>query len=125
MEPPWSAADVAEFKKIYGSRTDGLLALHFNRTEEEVGVLAVVLSLSKNKASFVGTRKMPRWKSDEVAILLERYALSANLEIARELGRSVKSVVSKAHALGLRKSEARLEVMGRENITRRGEGQKN
>ena len=36
--------------------------------------------------------------------------------MAQLLGRSVKSVVSKAHDLGLKKSEKRLETMGRENV---------
>ena len=59
---------------------------------------------------------MPRWKAEELAILRQDYAVESNLEIARRLGRSVKSVVSKAHHLALKKSDDRLREMGRENV---------
>ena len=43
----------------------------------------------------------------------------ADVEIAQELRRSVKSVVSKAHHLGLKKHPVRLKEMGRENVSLR------
>jgi len=43
--------------------------------------------------------------------------LVAGVELARRLGRSVKSVVSKAHNLGMKKSDDRLREMGRENVS--------
>ena len=42
------------------------------------------------------------------------YPVLSNLDLARMLGRSVKSVVSKAHHLGLKKSSERLRDMGKE-----------
>jgi len=65
-----------------------------------------------------GTR-MPRWRMEELEFLQEVYATLPNLEIARRLGRSVKSVVSKAHQLSLEKSADRLREMGRENVSAR------
>jgi hypothetical protein len=44
------------------------------------------------------------------------YNTNSNLEIAQDLQRSVKSVVSKAHNLGLKKSSDRLQEMGRQNV---------
>jgi hypothetical protein len=44
------------------------------------------------------------------------YPTVANLDIAAKLNRSVKSVVSKAHNLGLKKEADRLREMGRENV---------
>ena len=49
-------------------------------------------------------------------VLRELYPKSKNLEIARQLNRSVKSMVSKAHNLGLKKDRERLREMGRENV---------
>ena len=43
-------------------------------------------------------------------------------DIALKLDRSVKSVVSKAHNLGLKKDPDRLREMGRENVSLRYKG---
>ncbi len=50
-------------------------------------------------------------------ILKDSYASQSNFEIARRLGRSVKSVNSKAHHLGLEKASERLREMGRQNVS--------
>ena len=63
--------------------------------------------------------KMPRWSDEEVVKLREMYGTGSNLEIAQALSRSVKSVVSKAHNLGLKKSSDRLQEMGRQNVNLR------
>jgi len=60
---------------------------------------------------------MPRWKAEELEILKGTYSSQSNIEIARQLGRSVKSVVSKAHQLRMKKSSERLREMGRENVS--------
>lgn len=60
-------------------------------------------------------KKMPRWKPEEVEALRELYPTRSNADISIRLGRSVKSVVSKAHNLRLKKDPARLAEMGREN----------
>jgi hypothetical protein len=49
-------------------------------------------------------------------MLVELYPKTANLDLAQKLNRSVKSVVSKAHNLGLKKEIERLREMGRENV---------
>ena len=59
---------------------------------------------------------MPRWTDPELQVLRQLYPGESNLQIAQQLGRSVKSVVSKAHNLGLKKDKARLEEMGRQNV---------
>lgn len=120
----WTRADIAELKRIYGTRTDEDLAVIFGRSIESVREQAKQLRLAKDKA-FVkkiegrGASRMPRWSQQEIELLRELYPHRANLEIADRLGRSVKSVVSKAHHMGLKKDIARLREMGRQNVSLR------
>lgn len=120
----WSQDEVVDFKRLYGTRTQADLAIVFGRTEESVQRLSLKLCLAKDKAFVRKTRgtastKMPRWSDAEIAKLREMYTTSSNLEIAQALERSVKSVVSKAHNLGLKKSSDRLQQMGRQNVNLR------
>ncbi|MCB9880726.1 MAG: hypothetical protein H6832_18335 [Planctomycetes bacterium] len=62
------------------------------------------------------SRRMPRWSTADIERLRVLYPVRANLEVARMLGRSLKSVRAKAGQLGLRKTKDRLEAMGRENV---------
>lgn len=120
----WQREELAEFKRIYGTRTDEDLSRIFGRGLEEIRTLADGLALSKDKA-FVrklageAATRMPRWRPAELEILRRDYPVQSNLELARALGRSVKSVVSKAHHMGLKKSTERLRTMGRENVSLR------
>jgi hypothetical protein len=120
----WTREEVAEFKRIYGTRTDEDLSRIFGRTVHEIEKLADGHALAKDKA-FVrklageAATQMPRWREEELETLKRDYPVLSNLEIARALGRSVKSVVSKAHHLGLKKSSERLRRMGRENVSLR------
>lgn len=111
-----------EFKRLYGTRSDEDLAVIFGRRLDVIRDLATALCLSKDKA-FVRresqgqeSTRMPRWTKSELQQLERLYPTTANLEIARLLRRSVKSVVSKAHHLGLHKDLVRLQEMGRENV---------
>jgi hypothetical protein len=93
----------------------------------EICKLADKLTLSKDKAFLSKTKgrsstTMPRWRAEEIAVLRESYPTESNLALARRLGRSVKSVVSKAHHLRLEKSPERLREMGRENVAVRYSG---
>jgi len=121
----WSQDDLGLFKRVYGTRADEDLAILFGRRVSEVQKKARDLRLAKDKAflrrsrSAEETTRMPRWRKDELAILRELYPHSSNLEIARKLDRSVKSVVSKAHNMGLRKDPSRLSEMGRQNVSLR------
>lgn len=120
----WTSAEMAGFKRIYGSRTDEALALIFGRSPGEIRRFAREHGLSKSKAfsrklSGKNATRMPRWQLDELAIFERNYATRSNLELARWLGRSVKSVASKASALNLRKSSERLREMGRVNVEAR------
>jgi hypothetical protein len=120
----WTRAEIAEFKRVYGTRTDDDLTRVFGRTLESVTRLAQKLKLAKDKGFLrklngASTTKMPRWTEGELARLKEMYPTSSNLEIAGALERSVKSVVSKAHNLGLKKDPGRLREMGRENVSLR------
>ncbi len=123
-ESDWSREEVAEFKRIYGTRTDQDLARIFGRPETEIRKLAREHALSKDKA-FVrkqngeSSTRMPRWRVEELQVLYQEYPITANLDLALKLSRSVKSVVSKAHNMGLRKSSERLRDMGRENVSLR------
>jgi hypothetical protein len=120
----WSREEVSDFKRIYGTRTDEDLSRIFGRSLESIQRMAQRFALSKDKAftrrvNGESSTRMPRWSSEELDRLRELYPTHPNLEIAKTLGRSVKSVVSKAHHLGLKKSAARLREMGRENVSYR------
>lgn len=117
----WTRQEVAELKRVYGTRTDEDLSRIFSRSSESIRAKAETLRLAKDKAfsrrhnSDVVT-PMPRWEDHELQLLRELYASTPNLEIARRLGRSVKSVVSKAHNMELKKGALRLQEMGRTNV---------
>lgn len=120
----WSRQEVAELKKVYGTRSDEDLAKVFGRSVDSLLRKAKTLRLAKDKAflrklSGRGASRMPRWSSDEIQLLVELYPLTSNLEIAKRLDRSVKSVVSKAHHMGLKKGKERLQEMGRQNVSLR------
>ncbi len=120
----WTQEEIAEFKRLYGTRTDEDLALVFGRTLDAVKRLGSRYCLAKDKA-FVrkltgsAATRMPRWTAPEIEQLKEMYPTVSNLDIAQKLNRSVKSVVSKAHNLGLKKEADRLREMGRENVAMR------
>jgi len=117
----WTREESSELRRLYGTRSDADLALIFGRTVEAVERQAGKLCLAKDKA-FVrrvageGATRMPRWSAAELSFLRDLYPRTANLDIAQRLGRSVKSVVSKAHHMGLKKELERLQEMGRENV---------
>ncbi len=120
----WSQSDIADLKRYYGTRTDEDIARIFGRPVASVTNKATELCLAKDKAfvrKLTGTpaTRMPRWSKDEIKRLEELYPNHSNLEIATLLERSVKSVVSKAHNLGLRKERGRLAEMGRQNVSLR------
>ena len=69
-------------------------------------------------------RAMPRWKPEDMETLRALYPFQPNLDVARILGRTVKSVRAKAQALGLKKCPQRLAAMGRENVRIRYERRK-
>lgn len=120
----WARDELAHFKRIYGTRTDEDLSIIFARSLEGIRQLAAEHRLSKDKAfvrrlAGVPATRMPRWAPEEVEALKRCYAMESNLEISRRLDRSVKSIVSKAHHLGLEKSAARLREMGRVNVSLR------
>jgi len=120
----WSRARVNLLKRIHGTRTDDDLARIFGCSAEQIRAQASARGLGKDKAF---TRKllgkgatwMPRWKSEDLELLEQSYAAVSNLELAQRLGRSVKSVLAKAHQVGLRKDHARLREMGRANVAAR------
>lgn len=123
----WTRSEITQFKRIYGTRTDEDLARIFGRSVESVRRQAQKYSLAKDKAFLrrlngEASTKMPRWTEEELTALKEMYPFHSNLEIAQRLDRSVKSVVSKAHNLGLKKDPKRLREMGRENVSLRYRG---
>ena len=116
----WSREEIGQFKRNYGSRSDEDLALIFSRRVEDVRALARELHLAKDKVFLKRNRpkqktSMPRWSAESLRRLRELYPTESNFLIAKHLGRSVKSIVSKAHHLGLKKKVERLRQMGREN----------
>jgi hypothetical protein len=125
----WTREETNRFKRIYGTRSDEDLAAIFGRSPEAVQRHAEKLRLAKDKVFLrkvkgSGMTRMPRWSAQELDQLAQIYPKTANLEIAQKLGRSVKSVVSKAHHLGLKKEPERLAEMGRENVSLRYVGKR-
>ncbi|MEO6709676.1 MAG: hypothetical protein ABIP42_08855 [Planctomycetota bacterium] len=123
-EGAWSRDERSRLKQLYGSRSDEDLATILERPVESVKVVARELRLAKDKVFLKRHEprqitRMPRWTGAALEELRERYPRESNIDIARSLGRSVKSVVSKAHQLGLKKQVERLRQMGRENISLR------
>lgn len=124
LDRSWTREEIVELKRLFGTRTNEDLSRIFSRSVEDIETTAAEYSLAKDKA-FVrklkgeAATRMPRWTAAEIEILREHYENSSNLDLARRLRRSVKSVVSKAHNLGLRKSTERLRAMGRENVSLR------
>ena len=120
----WTRDEVATLKRYFGTRTDTDLQKILGRSARSIQKMAAELNLAKDKA-FVkkvhgsGATRMPRWTDEEVALLSKMYPDQPNQGIAEELGRSVKSVVSKAHDLRLKKNKSRLQEMGRQNVARR------
>ena len=121
-EAPLTSPELIHFKRQYGTRADEGVAIIFGRTLDRIQGEAGRLCLSKDKAymrrktSGNERTRMPRWTEPELQVLRQLYPGESNLQIAQQLGRSVKSVVSKAHNLGLKKDKARLEEMGRQNV---------
>ena len=115
-------------RRFYGSRTDEDLVVCIGRPVDEIRGEARRMCLSKDKgflahAPQVADRAvMPRWTSEEIRVLRERYARSANLELARLLSRSVASIANKANQLGLKKAQDVLQEMGRQNVAGRWAG---
>lgn len=121
---PLSRAQVLEFRRLYGTHTDAELCQRFGLPAEQIQALARRFALAKDKAfnrRLPGAEPtaMPRWTRAELELLVQLYPGTANLEIARRLQRTIKSVVSKAHHLGLKKTQSRLAEMGRENVALR------
>ncbi len=126
VERPWSQEELSDLKRLHGTRTNRDIARVFRRPVESVTAKAAELCLAKDKAFVrkIADRnatptRMPRWSAAEIELLKELYAQNSNLDIAQNLQRSVKSVVSKAHSLGLRKDHSRLVEMGIKNVSLR------
>ncbi|MEZ5988312.1 MAG: hypothetical protein R3F30_04170 [Planctomycetota bacterium] len=128
---PW---ELRHLRACWATRPDWALALVLGRDDEALRAKARELCLGKSKTlesvPLPGFERvvvlhpqpplrMPRWTGVELDRLVALYPYRSNLEIARELDRSVKSVVAKAAELGLRKSRRRLREMGRENVSLR------
>lgn len=110
-----SPDDTREFKRLYGTSRDQDLAEKFGISKMQVILLAGKLCLGKDKKWFP-VERMPRWTSEEVEALRSLYGYAGNAEVARKLKRTIKSVVAKAHNLGLKKHPDRLAEMGRQNV---------
>jgi hypothetical protein len=118
---PWTTEDIQRLKRHYGTRTNDDLIVILGRPESDIDQKAVEFRLAKDKGfqrrnGSGAPVKMPRWTPDHVGLLRQLYPDTPNLEIAHNLNRTLKSVVSKAHDLGLKKSQDRLRNMGRENV---------
>lgn len=120
----WTRDELMNLRRLYGTRSDEDLAVIFSRTVDSIQRVARRYCLAKDKAYVKravgnGATRMPRWSNEELDQLRDLYPRVPNLEIAQKLQRSVKSIVSKAHHLGLKKELERLQEMGRQNVSLR------
>jgi len=120
----WTRAEIHLLKQLYGSRSDEDLEVCLSRPRSQIARRASQLCLSKDKRfaaatqnGMDGRKPMPRWTWEDERRLAVLYPHHDNLEIARELGRSVASVANKASQLGLKKSAKVLREMGRKNVS--------
>jgi hypothetical protein len=61
----------------------------------------------------------PRWTKEELRILKQFYPSVENERLAALMQRSVASVVTKAHRLGLKKSRDFISMISRVNVMKR------
>jgi hypothetical protein len=119
----WTRVEIGLLKRLYGSRSDEDLVVCLSRPGLELRAKAEELCLSKDKGFLakIGDAKqpMPRWRTEEIVLLCERYPTSTNLNLAHRLHRSVASVANKANQLGLKKEPSVLREMGRRNVSAR------
>jgi hypothetical protein len=119
---PWSRAELAMMKRLYGTRADDDLEVALLRPRTEVVAMAAQLCLAKDKRfrkaaqTRAAAKAMPRWTAAQVERLRTLYPDLDNLEVARQLGRTVTSVANKAHQMGLHKSRDLLARIGRDNV---------
>jgi hypothetical protein len=129
-----AAWEVAYLKACYATRPDWALELVLGRTLPAIHKQARRLCLGRPRRPEAvpieplgpvvtlqpqPRLRMPRWTKSDVEALEHAYPHQPNLLLASSLQRSVKSVIAKANELGLRKSQARLRAMGRENVGHR------
>ena len=127
----WAAWELEYLRECWSSRADWAVQLVLGRKPDAIQRKADEFCLGKDRRIEMvrideletvvtiqaqPSRRMPRWSADEVEQLRAIYPSQPNLAVAKMLGRSVKSVLSKANELGLKKSEDRLRSMGRENV---------
>lgn len=121
-ERPWTRESLATIKKFYGSRTNIDLELILGMPAKQIEDQAAKLSMAKDKkfsSSTIGVSagtNMPRWTAEDVETLKRMHGTASNSEIAQHLGRTTKSITSKANALGLYKTAEHLRQMGRDNV---------
>ncbi len=118
----WSGRETARLKALYPGRSNDDLEVCLSRSAEEIECKALELCLRKDKGAMLsgpGNTRMPRWTREEIEQLRQLYPTKQNLEIAREIGRSVTSVANKAHQLGLKKSDEIRRIIGAENAAAR------
>lgn len=128
---PWTRDEEALLKALYGTRLDHDLEVSLSRPAAAIADKATQLCLAKDKRFAASPpsvadgpeqrrwRRMPRWTPAQVERLRLLYPGRGNLDVARELGRTVTSVANKAHQLGLHKDAAMLARIGRANVGRR------
>jgi hypothetical protein len=113
----WTPDYVTQFRKDYPSFTDKELCSMYQTNPLKVQQLAIQFCLGKNKLVLPGTVKMPRWTESQLVTLKKLYSSNDNLIIAKKLSRTVKSVVSKAFFMKLKKNATQLTKTAKENVS--------
>jgi len=112
----WTPEIVQQFRRDYPNHTDDELCKMYETNHLKVQQLQVDYCLGKNKRTLPGVVTMPRWTDDQLKTLKEMYTDNDNIIIAKKLGKTVKSVVSKAFFLGLKKSKTQLTKIAKKNV---------
>lgn len=118
----WTRAEHELLKRVYGTRSATALEIRLGRPRDDIEAVALRLCLRKDRRFAVRASvvtRVPRWTDRDVARLEELYPALENLEVARAIGRSVKSVANKANQLGLKKRKRWLRQTGRLSAARR------
>lgn len=120
-ERPWSREALVDLKRLYGSRSNYDMSLILGMPEAQIEAKALELCLAKDKKFVSGSvdnvpTKMPRWTEEDVETLKRMHGTASNSQIAKLLGRTTKSITSKANSFGLKKTSDHLRKMGKDNV---------
>ncbi len=97
----WSKEDIKILKKYFPHMSTQKMAESLGRATDSVGSKANELGLKKTEKYHREERNL--WSQSDIKLLMKLYPKSSNQEIAEKVGRTIKSVITKASNLRLHK----------------------